>query len=480
MNIDLRSHQIDNVRTLSNKLQNSHFVINSSPPGTGKTITTIYKAIHNKFDLHVFGPANIEQNWLREAKKYDIPCTFTSYSKMARGSDYVSRPKGTDNFIITDYLKSIIAKGSLIVYDEAQDLKNSSSLSSIACFEISKYLVCTKSRSRIIILSATLTDKEKLTDAIYKLAGIITRKELFLYELGLKTYTVKGYGYEQVVNYCRRLNPTLTAELEPPKFKAKSCREALYNMYVQIVVPNMTHSMPSPDISAIFKPTLGYYNMDEKYTERLNKAIEKLQNSVKNDNENNLVTIDGMVGIQKIMEAHQEIEYAKLTLFVRLAHQKLTENSNNKVIIYVWYRKSVEYLMNAFVHWNPIQANGEIKPNKRYIGIDKFMEHNNNSRLIIAHPRAAGFGISLDDTDGSFPRFTFMSSNYHFIYIHQCAGRTYRSETKSDSSFSIVYGKNNIEHSIMEALDRKNKVVKDINLNKNIVYPSDYPIYTEE
>ena len=470
--------QVDYMAMHESKINSEYYFVNKGEMGSGKTITTIYLALKYKKDLLVIGPKNIQRNWEDECFKFKVKMTFISYPLLSRGnSGYVER-KG-DIMVPTQLLINLINTGPFVVYDEAQDVKNPKAKCFLACNEISKCVIKQNSGARIMILSATLIDKPEYAESTFKLAGIITKKELFFYNPGTKVYTLKGYGYEEAMSYCAKLNPSATSKCVPKTINAKQLRIVLFNLSCDVIMPNMSFLMRKPQIKAQFYPKLGYYKLSNDDDIKLKKAIDDLKKSVRYnpDNKTILYTNDTMRGV---ILAHHNIERAKMPLFERLALETLKNVENSKVILFLWYTDSIDYLMEKLKAYNPLKLNGSVNAEIRYDQLNaRFMQANNNCRLIIAHPKAAGVGLSYDDRFGDFPRYSFMSSNYHFIPIHQSAGRTHRPTTKSDAHFSIVYGRDAIEHSIMDALSRKTETLQGINACEDIIYPAFYPVHIE-
>ena len=474
----LFSNQVDYIRAHENKINDSFFFINTGETGSGKTVTTIYLSKIYNLPLFVLGPANIEENWQKECKKYDAKLTFVSYSKLARGNSGFVR-QIEKSMAPTQQLIDLIKSRVLVIYDEAQDVKNPKALCFAACNEISKLVISLNCGSRIAILSATLIDEVKFAESTFKLTGIISKKELFYFNPGDKRYTLKGYGYNEALEYCAKLDPVATSKCIPQWYNSKQIKKALYDLLVNVIMPNMSYMMRRPQIKAQFKPILGYYKMEPQDEDNLKAALNELMKAVRYDPATGSIMYQSDT-ISNVIQAHHKMEAAKLNLFTRLVNEKLKENEFNKVIVYLWYKDNLNTMMDRFKDYNPLKLNGDVDPGTRYQQLnERFMQPNNNCRLIFAHPKAAGVGLSFDDTYGQFPRFTFMSSGYHFIMIHQCAGRSYRTSTKSDASFSIVYGKDIIENSIMNALYRKTEVLQGINSNADIVYPASYPVYVE-
>lgn len=442
--------------------------------------------------LVVIGPANIEENWYKECAKYGLTCVFISYTALGRTDavykyvefDSEGRCKATQNFY--DLLKTPI----YFVLDEAQGTKNDDSNCTIACYELMRTTRQLNNGSRAALLSATPMDKEEQVETAYKMMGVMTAKDLFRHDLGRREYHIEGYGYSEIVNYCRRLDPVLTHRLElaPSAYKAKNFRHAVYLMYVQIIKPRYVFAMPQPDIKAKFIPAHMYYNVsDPNEFNKIKEAVGRMRVVTGYDEDGSL---DPSIKMGAVGKMFGEVEYTKVGLFTRVAKHRLDADPKCKVVIYVWQDKlgTVDELMANLSAYGPLRCDGKVTPKKREVNKGLFNEHNTNYRVIIAKPTAFGVGHSLDDTsvNGEYRRHFLMSPNYNFEKLHQGAGRGYRATTTSDVTCTLVYVKGTEEAGIINALAAKKNVTKDVvqedentDIEKRIIYPGEYPIYEE-
>lgn len=151
---------------------------------------------------------------------------------------------------------------------------------------------------------------------------------------------------------------------------------------------------------------------------------------------------------------------------------------------------TLEALTESLKEFNPIVLCGSVKgknlktnEGKRDELIRKFQE-DKNSRLIISIIRVITESISLHDTKGDEPRYTFLSPSYELLLMHQACGRTLRDgkNTKSNVTVRFVYiKKGELEMEINNALSRKSQNLKDALIRgENILCPSDFEIFIEE
>ena len=477
--IILRNHQINHINHITNITTNSFYAIDTSPTGSGKTITTLYLAKQYNMKLLILCPANVMNHWKVESTKYGINNIILSYTKLV-GKKTCNHPyltRDEDRYLPTSNLLQLIQEKIMVVYDESQKGKNPSALTLNACHTISNEIVKANNGSRIMILSATIIDKPIYAESVLKMSGIITTKELFIYDLPRNIYYLEGYGYNQVIDYCKILDEPITNDItKKVNINAKHIRNTLYDLLSQIIKYHTSSAMPLPDIPSSFIGRISYYKLPQDESNKLSEAIAWLKKAV--HYENGDIKYEGS-NFAEITLAHKAIEVAKVNLFIRLAKKKLDDDVNNKVIMYLWYKDPLYNIADKLSEYKPIILNGDIDINKRTKMISLFMEHNNNYRLILSHPLVGGIGISLDDTHGNYPRTIYISPSFKFMDIHQCAGRIYRTNTKSNAYVNLVNGQDNIEHIILKAIARKTDIVKGMCLNNNIVYPGDYPVYVE-
>jgi len=133
--------------------------------------------------------------------------------------------------------------------------------------------------------------------------------------------------------------------------------------------------------------------------------------------------------------------------------------------------------------YNPLKLNGEMSCNDRWTNINKFQEANNNYRLLIGNVQVCSSGIDLDDKNGGFPRFCLVSPNFSTITLYQLSHRFQRANTMSYSTIHFVYSKNNKELSILDAIARKGKIMKEVTNEQTrygVLFPTDYGNFVEE
>jgi hypothetical protein len=492
--IVLKQHQVEAYARLWNHILGATVTLLVAPTGSGKTVVTIKLFKQARFTtLFVVGPANIETKWVEEeAKKYGVNIIFISYTKLAGRAGKINHPYIDcidEEFYASDTFKNIVTGRVMLVFDECQATKNSTAACSRACFALSREVRRQNNGSRIMALSATPFDKAELAESVVKLLGIVKQKELFFYNVGLNEYITKGYGFEELIEYCNRINPKLTEQLTPYPINAKAVRLAIFDMFIEVLKPRLVYSMPKPIIDAKFTAEARYCQLLDNEMVMFQAAMQEFNKSLRPDG-GEIKINNGNIGA--LVKAFVKMEAAKVGIFERRAKIHLEKNPNGKVVIYVWHDDTVVYLMNALAAYSPLRCDGKVTKAKRAKHNTWFQQPNTKYRVIIAKATSFGIGIDLDDTHGSFPRVTLVNANYHFEKIHQAAGRTYRANTQSDVLCELIYAKDTQEGSIIDALRKKTDVTKAITWDddemtemdddtemNSIIFPADYPIVVE-
>ena len=224
----------------------------------------------------------------------------------------------------------------------------------------------------------------------------------------------------------------------------------------------------------------GYYIMSEEAISRINSARVKLKRVLVLEGDDELTNPKTNTA-SAITHYLITLEVSKLPTLIRLIKETL-ENPNSKVIVYVWFKRSMVMLKEYLHIYSPMILSGSTKQSDRDYIVRTFQQPNDTSRLIIAHPVVGGEGISLDDRDGNWPRYMFVIPSFHHIRLHQCIGRILRVSTKSNATARFVYCKDATnESAILRSLMEKCKTVKDslYKVDVNIKYPGEYQAFYE-
>jgi hypothetical protein len=466
--------------------------------GAGKTYLTLKAAVDLGLNVLVLCPASLRSMWREKADSLIgvnlIDCL--SYEKaIGSGKNGCNHPYLTregDVYKPSLTLINHLSVGTLIIMDEVAHLKNSDTKAHAACHAVIKAFsdaitngfhvnAARKTRSRAILSAAVPWEKKKYTASFLQLLGLTSESKMHDYDQSVKEYDL--LGMEEIIESCRAIDPITTNSIVTGEYSNKVTQEWCWRLYLEVIKPRMVFDAPKPDIDAQFYGYNGFYDTLPHEVHALEGAVNRLKHAIRNVEEGKK-SESSLAAVQKALV---EIAKIKAPLMSRIARKKLLENPNAKVLLFVEYYESIDLLCRELAQFSPLVLNGQTKEHgmtkeeTRSKYVKQFQEHNTNARLLVVHPEVGGAGLSLDDTDGKFPRFSWYIPTYRFIDLVQSAGRTHRGTTKSDATVFGIYCKQfPKESSMMESLLRKSNIAKEVVASPdNIKFPGEYETYID-
>jgi superfamily II DNA or RNA helicase len=213
-----------------------------------------------------------------------------------------------------------------------------------------------------------------------------------------------------------------------------------------------------------------YYKIEEKY-DKINKILES-NKKVKANKSNKVVqdydsdfgeqeldqgfdnslgdSSDKKNGIGAIQKIRQEIELLRVDSIYNMTLKYLMDNKS--VAIFVNFTKTIEELASRLKTKCIIWGSQTLK--ERAKSIDDFSS--DKSRIIICNISSGGTGVSLNDTNGVYPRVSIISPTWSAQDLIQVLGRIHRAMGKSDCIQHIIFCKGTIEESVGNVI--KNKI----------------------
>lgn len=499
--LELLPKQVSHFNRVCDVLTRYAGYIDTSQTGSGKSYIVMAVAIKFQFPLIIICPKGAIEQWESLAKQYGVHVYIVltydslrstkghqpSHGLLSRFDDTTKKDKV--QFFPTELLKSILAYGVLIVFDEFHSIKNDSDRHKAAS-AITRQILLTGGNARFAALSASPFDKEEHAVHMVKFLGLIRYQKMFMTDQATKEF--RGLGIEELIQVAKKYDAK-TTELILLQFPpSKSMINKLtFKLFSEVILKNIGSTMPPPDIQFEKDVANGYYIMSEADITLLTTGIKTLSIATNYDDANRTVdtkNID-LGGIQKSL---MQIEESKIPTFTRLAKSVLEGNSKSKVIIYVNYKDTIEKLAINLQQFSPMTMQGKDSQKTR----DQIRVAFNSSpyfRLLISNTIVGGQSINLHDTVGDAPRTVFISPSYSIIQLHQATGRVHRVGLKSKATIRFVFGKEaSKEMHILDALARKKDVLRGVILtpleeeeegydmpNGRILLPGEYPEFIE-
>jgi len=454
-------------------------------------------------------------------------------------------------YTVTDRLKTAIARGLMIICDETQKAKNES-LSNQALSIMATELYQTdnpdislfgptKSGSCMMGLSATMMDAREQTINILALFGFLDAKE--------KQSAFSPHGYwtfesnifepgpslKRFLNLCRQLdektyknvrlqtiayrdpinlwvdkntgftcNPNEEGVKEPVPVSER-VHWLLYMLFIKIIQDRITVAVEqkdNPDVIMDYKSVIYQINEDndETYKELTAKLsdvryrievaqIKKITNRIKKlrDEESRIMC---------------ELEEIKSSIFTEQATRVLKANPQAKVFISLNYIRSIKTIARQLHAFGVGEIYGDIDTELRECYMTLFNMPNTALRVIVAQTTTAAAGIDLHDTNGNFPRFSFISPSGSTTDLTQLMKRTKRVGVQGKVTIIIVYGGGSRETATITTTKKKvvrpladeydmmvdllkrqssrTKVLKSVaqqQVKNGVVFPADLPLF---
>lgn len=467
----LLDHQQTHYNNILTSIQKHSRALDASDTGTGKTYVSVRICKDLKLIPFIICPKSVVTSWNKvlkmfgyESKNYFI----ITYDQLAI-SNLVTNTLGeyTWNLESDAKFKGDNKKKYLFVYDEAHKCKNKNTINSKIMLNLSTYPV------KILLLSATIIDKP-----LYFIPfGIV---------LKLYKSIQEGIDWMSQVIDNKTSNPLLPIH------------KILFNEYASRMRIDETVGV-FKDNKILFEgiQMKNYYQIEEKY-DKLTMILEQskknkkrqdkkelmakeLKDKKKEDSDsesdddfidiNKKVNNDELdcedlydrgdvsddidsdkkeVGIGKIQRIRQEIELLRVDTIYELTLKYLLDGKS--VAIFVNFTKTIEELSSRLKTKCIIWGSQTIK--ERSKSIDDF--GSDKSRVIICNIASGNCGISLHDTNGTYPRVSIISPTWSAQDLIQVLGRIHRAMGKTDCVQQIIFCKGTIEESVGNVI--KNKI----------------------
>lgn len=460
-------------------LEREFGVFNGSNRGLGKTDITCALAADFGFKMFVVALNSTLSNWIKTAKLWNaeiIECM--SYESLQGAKHRLNNDKilkhgylkfENDNYTTTQKFDNLLKDRILLVIDESQYFKNDNSRLKSAHALVKKMIQY--GQSRVILLSGTPYDKDLHPSSVLKLLGIITHDKL-IEKLGGQ-YIPLGLG--EVIEKAKEYNPELTETILINGINRQNCNIICTQLYTEIIKKHIFTNMPAQKTNEDLE--ISFYNFENDDVLNIQRGYNKLfkcfaKLSIFSDNEEYTIAFS---------KAMQSIEKGKRNIIIDKAIEVLEQNPTSKVVIYCFYIKNINYIINKLSAYGVCHINGQTNNEQRNIIINNFQKPNLDYRIFISNMKVGGVGIELDDKHGDYPRYMFIAPNFNVIDIHQGVGRiSSRANTKSKATVKLVFCKQleNYENRILNALVTKSETIRD-SINdpyKNITFPGEYPI----
>lgn len=419
----LRPWQITAVCKIVSSIKHWGSAIDGSDTGVGKTYTACAVARELGYNIFVVCPKAVKESWRRVIHDHfdmkDKCISIENYESLKNGNtDYLKYNINRSNYRREYNWK--IPKNTLIIWDEAQKLKNYKTQNSKMCMS------AFNQDFKMLFCSATLATNPLELKTVGRCLKLFNGERKF-YDWAYEHGVVKGrFGLEFTgdKDSLKKLNVDI--------FSNKGIR------LNRDTIPNFPNSQIIVDC----------YDLDKENTEKINDVYREMQlellklekKSNKKQNANKLT---------QILRARQKIELLKIPLLVDMANEGL-ENGMS-VVLFCNFTETIKALSQRLK--TKCILDGKVNNKLRQKNIDDFQS--DKERVILVNVAAGGAGVSLHDLNGNFPRLSLISPSYSAVLMRQATGRVWRDGAKTKSLQKIVFVSGTIEEQVCKAVNQK-------------------------
>lgn len=422
----LKPWQINAVSKIVSAINKWNCAVDGSELGLGKTYTACAVARELNMKIAVICPKAVKESWRRVIKNHfnmqDSCIDITNYESLRTGNtknkmaSYFKVPKSRRKKFIWK-----LPKNTLIIWDEAQRLKNYKSKNSKTCME------AFKQGYKMLFCSATLASNPLDLKTVGECIKLFSGFKQY-YSWATDHGCTRGYFGGLEFNY----NKKALIKLHNDVFVNRGIR----------LLRDSIKDFPECQISA------NCYDIGNEDTLKANNIYAEMQNE--------LIAIEkrrkkdiGAIKLVTLLRARQKVEMLKVPILV-----EMTENSienGMSVVIFCNFTETIEALSTRLN--TECIVNGTIKEKIRQKNIDNFQ--NGQERVILVNISAGGSGLSLHNINGNYPRKALICPNYSAILMRQATGRIWRTGSKTKCIQEILFIANTIEEEVCKKVNIK-------------------------
>ncbi|MBA43183.1 MAG: hypothetical protein CMF62_04130 [Magnetococcales bacterium] len=436
----LLNYQIPHFYQLKETIQIKDCVLDASDTGTGKTYVALALAKELKLNPFIICPKSVISTWLSCAKFFNIKLFGIANYELLKGAKYYY----VDDFYSLEKMdcqymekyeednkinfKFNLPSDTLVIFDEAHRCKNHKTVNSKLLDSISK------SYSKILLLSATISDKIDC----FKPFGTVFKL------------------YDKNSDFRRWMRLKKKSKKIQHELKLLDDGEKEIDIINSSLFPNFGSRMRIKELGSLFpknKIISQLYTCINK--DKIQRQYELIQEAF-NDLKNKETKAEAL---GKLIRARMKIEMYKVPIMLDLIQEGL--DSNYSVVVFVNYRETMEYLAHYLDC--DLLINGDQSLEDREYVIKQFQQ--NKKRILISIIQAGGVGISLHDIHGNHPRMSVISPTWSGQDMKQVFGRIHRAKSQSPAIQKLVYCAGTYEDEISKLIEQKLKNISGINDN---------------
>jgi superfamily II DNA or RNA helicase len=454
----LLPYQIPHLYQLLETIKVNNCILDSSDTGTGKTYVALALAHILNLEPFIICPKSVIINWINVSRELGIKlfgvsnyecikggkyytedcekvvCPYLDVQTSARSVEDSAQQKVTAQISFKFQLPSNV----IVIFDEAHRCKNHKSVTS-------KLLDClAKSKNKILLLSATITDKINC----FKPFGVV----FGFYE---KTENFRIWIKRQMIAYRRKLaaNSRILSntknELDDEVLQIKIIHDSIFPQKgSRLKICELGDMFPSNQVVAKL-----YYCKNHEQIQKEYDNIKMLFEEYKNKEE----SARKRCILAELIYARMRIEQYKTPIFIDLANEAF--DNGYSVVIFTCFKETMINLSDEL--GTDCLIHGEQSLEERNACIEDFQS--NKKKCIICMISAGSVGLSLHDIHGGHPRMSLINPSWNGVEMKQCLGRIHRAGGKTPALQRLIYCAKTYEEDICKLVDKKLDIIEKVN-----------------
>jgi hypothetical protein len=367
--------------------------------------------------------------------------------------------KGTV-YSVTPAFKKLVSDGVLLVFDEIHAGKNNSTYhASVKALtqEVHRQYVkkpdLNANRSRCVLITGSPYEKKEMTSRYVQMLCFAESERDYI--PGDDPRSVVS----QLIHECKQLDTDATEKTlaECPLAGRANVHDVMYNLYLNIVKPNVVVSMDQFKLKHTPDVKNGLYEVPANEAVCITKHIEHMEDIDNNKDGEHGNQIKKRAALMTILEL---VEQAKLRIFAREAADVLENKPGEKVAIFLGFNHNIIKLCQMLQRYNPVCVTG-LSPREadREDAVHRF-QTKDKYNLIICNKKSGGSSISLH---GPETRHQFISPAFDVLEQYQSSGRCIRQGDTGKVILRYVYADiGQKETRIIDNITRKTKVMGEL------------------
>lgn len=428
-NSGLRPWQIPAAGKLVSAINHWGAGVDSSELGVGKTYTACGVARELGSKIVVVCPKAVISSWNDVVKNHFklekslISVINYEQLKIGKSSSPIASfvtPRGHKRKIF----KWKVPKDTLIIWDEAQKLKNWKTKNSKTC------IAAFKAGYKQLFCSAT-----------------IATNPLELRTIGtcLKLFKDNQESWYQFLREHGCTNGNWGMEFTPnEKIRKKVLTKLHKDMFIDRGVRLRRDSIPNFPECDLFVVLL---DMGKEDTEKINSIYREMSTELKKLEE--LKKLNNRDHLVIELRYRQQIELIKVPLFIEMIEEAREEGFS--VVIFVNFSDTIKALSDRLN--TKCIFDGIVGDDIREINKQRFQ--NNEEPEIIVSVKAGGGGLGLHDIHGGHPRLALISPSYSAVDMRQVLGRIWRDAAKTKGVQKLVCVSDTVEEKVYNNIMKK-------------------------